>query len=113
MSSCWTLAIEEGTLENVACPSFACVKKRAAQTIAEVVEPDRDFVAEVVGTQLRDRWEDLKAKRRAEIGTYGVLQAYCIVLMRRSDLHHLPSFGMSSSRASPSTAHYRGFAGPG
>jgi E3 ubiquitin-protein ligase RNF14 len=70
LSSCWTLAIEEGTLENVACPSFACVKKRATRAANEITEPDRELVEEVVGAKLRDRWEDLKAKRRAEIGAF-------------------------------------------
>ena len=67
LSSYWCLAIDEGTLENVACPSIDCVKERAKQETARS-EIDPDLVAEVVGLELKDRWEELKERRRAEIG---------------------------------------------
>jgi hypothetical protein len=67
LSSCWTLAIEEGTLENVSCPSVSCVKTRATSTAKET-ETDSKLVEEVVGETLRDRWLSLKDKRKAEIG---------------------------------------------
>lgn len=77
LSSCWSLAIKEGTLENVSCPSVSCTKKRAArpgQAPAENQEKEKDtgtdgdLVESVVGKELRARWEMLKEKRRADLG---------------------------------------------
>ncbi|ORX36001.1 hypothetical protein BD324DRAFT_581472 [Kockovaella imperatae] len=64
LSLCWSLAIEEGTLENVACPSVDCVKQRATGKRGEV---DGSLVESVVGHELRARWDELKERRRAEI----------------------------------------------
>ncbi|ORY23205.1 hypothetical protein BCR39DRAFT_362763 [Naematelia encephala] len=73
LASCWSLAIEEGTLENVSCPSVTCVKQRAtrvpgpASQLSNAGETDPDLVESVVGKELRDRWQELKERRRAEI----------------------------------------------
>ncbi|BEJ11475.1 hypothetical protein CspHIS471_0108970 [Cutaneotrichosporon sp. HIS471] len=72
LSSFWTLAITEGTLENVACPSIGCVKARAAEKVdhaagafaeerADGIGPD--VVASVVGQEMADRWQMLSEKR--------------------------------------------------
>jgi E3 ubiquitin-protein ligase RNF14 len=77
LSSCWTLAITEGTLESVSCPSVSCTKKRATRTTAtgqpvengiDFGETDAELVESVVGKDLRTRWERLKEKRRADLG---------------------------------------------
>ena len=68
LSSCWSLAIEEGTLENVSCPSVSCVKTRATQSAQAQDDFDAELVESVVGKELRDRWLELKEKRKAEIG---------------------------------------------
>ncbi|WVF70501.1 hypothetical protein IAT40_005291 [Kwoniella sp. CBS 6097] len=68
LSSCWSLAITEGSLETVSCPSVSCTKTRALRDRAEVVEcVDADLVESVVGKDLRERWEDIKERRKAEI----------------------------------------------
>lgn len=77
LSSCWVLAIEEGTLENVSCPSITCVKQRS--TSSAEGEVDLELVQEVVGEELQSRWLSLKEKRKAEIGKSSVLS-----LLRRS-----------------------------
>ncbi|GMK54875.1 hypothetical protein CspeluHIS016_0114610 [Cutaneotrichosporon spelunceum] len=72
LSSFWALAITEGTLENVACPSIGCVKARAADKVdhtagafaeqrADGIGPD--IVASVVGQEMADRWQMLSEKR--------------------------------------------------
>ncbi|WVQ97419.1 hypothetical protein IAU59_004532 [Kwoniella sp. CBS 9459] len=68
LSSCWSLAITEGSLESVSCPSVSCTKTRALRNRAEVVPGvDADLVESVVGPALRERWEDIKERRKAEI----------------------------------------------
>ncbi|OCF41788.1 hypothetical protein I317_04394 [Kwoniella heveanensis CBS 569] len=68
LSSCWSLAITEGSLESVSCPSVSCTKTRALRDRAEVVGGvDADLVESVVGKDLRERWEDIKERRKAEI----------------------------------------------
>lgn len=104
LSSCWSLAIEEGTLENVACPSVNCVKKRSLRepgkgTLEAGTELDPNIVEGVVGKELRDRWEKLKKKRKAEIGVcmrpYGLLSSSADILLR-PDIHHLSTTNLSS-----------------
>lgn len=72
LNACWTLAISEGTLESVSCPSAACTKKRATRPTSsdeQVVEDlDPGLVESVVGIDLRQRWEELRDRRKAEIG---------------------------------------------
>ena len=68
LHACWSLAISEGTLESVSCPSPSCVKTRAtSSTAAQRDEMDPELVRSVVGDELYARWQDLKEKRRAEI----------------------------------------------
>ncbi|WWC86300.1 uncharacterized protein L201_001173 [Kwoniella dendrophila CBS 6074] len=69
LSSCWSLAITEGSLENVSCPSISCTKQRALRDRGETVdnEIDVELVESVVGKTLRERWEEVKEKRIAEI----------------------------------------------
>ncbi|WVQ62143.1 uncharacterized protein L199_000281 [Kwoniella botswanensis] len=70
LSSCWSLAITEGSLENVSCPSVSCTKQRALRDRGESGgenEIDGEMVESVVGKELRERWEDVKEKRKAEI----------------------------------------------
>ncbi|WVW82357.1 hypothetical protein I302_104364 [Kwoniella bestiolae CBS 10118] len=69
LSSCWSLAITEGSLENVSCPSVSCTKQRALRDRGEQLDSDVDavLVESVVGRELRERWEDVKEKRKAEI----------------------------------------------
>ncbi|KAL1409025.1 hypothetical protein Q8F55_005849 [Vanrija albida] len=71
----WTLAIQEGTLANVACPSVDCVKARSARPVehaAAVFDDDRSdgitaaVVESVVGPELVRRWHTLSAKRLIE-----------------------------------------------
>ncbi|KAL7424702.1 hypothetical protein Q5752_000386 [Cryptotrichosporon argae] len=68
LSACWTLAISEGSIENVACPSVECTKARA-QVDRQATDGDvaPELVESVVGPELRTRWETLKETRRAEI----------------------------------------------
>lgn len=85
LSSCWSLAIEEGTLENVACPSVNCVKKRSLREPGKGnteggTDLDPTVVEGVVGKELRDRWEKLKKKRKAEIGAWTTSHASVIEL---------------------------------
>nr|XP_018267239.1 uncharacterized protein I303_01224 [Kwoniella dejecticola CBS 10117]OBR89397.1 hypothetical protein I303_01224 [Kwoniella dejecticola CBS 10117] len=69
LSSCWSLAITEGSLENVSCPSVSCTKQRALRERGEAMDNDitSDLIESVVGKSLRERWEDVKEKRKAEI----------------------------------------------
>ncbi|CAK9785861.1 hypothetical protein CC85DRAFT_206438 [Cutaneotrichosporon oleaginosum] len=72
LSSFWNLAITEGTLENVACPSIDCVKARASEKVdhaAGAFAEQRadgigsEVVASVVGQEMADRWQMLSEKR--------------------------------------------------
>lgn len=71
LSSGWTLAITEGSLENVFCPSVTCTKERA---IKEDKTGDcgsaitASLVESVVGQGLRERWEWITENRKAETG---------------------------------------------
>ncbi|KAH8077783.1 hypothetical protein HD553DRAFT_165373, partial [Filobasidium floriforme] len=94
LSACWTLAIKEGNVESVACPSVTCTKRRVdrqnrvrepalgggklegTDTGAEAKdragqgsaggEVELRLVEEVVGVELRERLEWLKRKKRVE-----------------------------------------------
>ena len=71
LSACWTLAITEGSLENVFCPSVVCTKERAtkdskADNADKGVTPA--LVQSVVGKALRERWERIKENRIIETG---------------------------------------------
>lgn len=71
LSSGWTLAITEGSLENVYCPSVTCTKSRATKggRLEETdVGIDSELVESVVGKDLRERWEWIKENRKAETG---------------------------------------------
>ncbi|KAK8865969.1 hypothetical protein IAR55_001118 [Kwoniella newhampshirensis] len=72
LNSCWSLAITEGTLESVSCPSVSCVKQRALRDRigASEDEVEASLVESVVGKELEERWEELKERRKAEIGEY-------------------------------------------
>jgi E3 ubiquitin-protein ligase RNF14 len=71
LSSGWTLAITEGSLENVFCPSVTCTKERA---IKEDKTGDcgstitASLIESVVGQGLRERWEWITENRKAETG---------------------------------------------
>ncbi|KAI9635251.1 uncharacterized protein MKK02DRAFT_27103 [Dioszegia hungarica] len=88
LNACWTLAISEGTLESVACPSPGCVKKRATRDAGQAADAEQDLdpalVESVVGEELRLRWEELRDRRKAEIGTSPILAllipdpTYCV-----------------------------------
>ncbi|WVQ70866.1 hypothetical protein IAR50_000391 [Cryptococcus sp. DSM 104548] len=68
LSDCWTLAITEGTLESVACPSPPCVKQRALRDkMDSSSDVPPDLLENVVGPELKDRWATLKERRMAEI----------------------------------------------
>lgn len=69
LGECWTLAISEGTLEAVACPSVACVKQRATNEKASLLDQGvtAPLVEKVVGKELRERWEVFKDRRIVEI----------------------------------------------
>lgn len=69
LGECWTLAISEGTLEAVACPSVACVKQRATNEKASRLDQGvtAPLVEKVVGKELRERWEVFKDRRIVEI----------------------------------------------
>jgi len=71
LGACWTLAITEGSLENVFCPSVICTKERAtkdskADNADKGVTPT--LVESVVGKTLRERWERIKENRIIETG---------------------------------------------
>jgi E3 ubiquitin-protein ligase RNF14 len=71
LNACWTLAITEGSLENVFCPSVVCTKERAtkdsrAENADKGVTPA--LVESVVGKTLRERWERIKENRIIETG---------------------------------------------
>lgn len=73
LSSGWTLAITEGSLENVYCPSVTCTKSRATKEGKfEGLETgvDAELVESVVGPALRQRWEWIKENRKVETGKY-------------------------------------------
>ncbi|KAL0252531.1 hypothetical protein I308_101923 [Cryptococcus tetragattii IND107] len=69
LGDCWTLAISEGTLEAVACPSVSCVKQRATNGKASLLDQGitAQLVEKVVGKELREKWEVFKDRRIAEI----------------------------------------------
>ncbi|AFR97948.1 E3 ubiquitin-protein ligase RNF14 [Cryptococcus neoformans C23] len=69
LGECWTLAISEGTLEAVACPSVACVKQRATNEKASLLDQGvtAQLVEKVVGKELREKWEIFKDRRIVEI----------------------------------------------
>jgi hypothetical protein len=71
LSSGWTLAITEGSLENVFCPSVACTKERATKE-GKTDHGDKGItptlVESVVGKTLRERWERVKENRIVETG---------------------------------------------
>ena len=73
------MAIREGTLDSVSCPSVSCTKKRATRNpnvganagggeVTLDTDTDAELVESVVGRDLKIRWETLKEKRRAELG---------------------------------------------
>ena len=97
LSACWTLAIKEGNVEAVSCPSITCTKRRVDRQnrtqdphataesgkAEEGVDAARSglgkgaagevavgLVQEVVGVELRERLEWLKRKKRVENGRY-------------------------------------------
>ena len=71
LSAGWTLAITEGSLENVFCPSVACTKERATKE-GKTDHGDKGItpalVESVVGKLLRERWERVKENRIVETG---------------------------------------------
>jgi hypothetical protein len=76
LNACWTLAITEGSLENVFCPSVVCTKERAtkdsrADNADKGVTPA--LVESVVGKTLRERWERIKENRIIETGEWSSL----------------------------------------
>ncbi|WWD17839.1 hypothetical protein CI109_102283 [Kwoniella shandongensis] len=111
LNSCWSLAITEGTLESVSCPSVSCVKRRATRDRTDASEDDVDagLIESVVGEGLRDRWEELKERRKAEIAavppppppTAASSSSSSSRVIRLSDLSS--SSSSSSSPASPFT----------
>lgn len=81
LRSCWSLAIREGTLSNVACPSFDCTKARVKREQLRAGAPmagsqpaeeeaidriDDDLLLKVVGDVLVERFKRLKEKNRVE-----------------------------------------------
>lgn len=96
LSACWLLAIKEGSIENVACPSIECVRKRAKREAAvrpmdtlnvevkvddgiapkaereregeKVDEVELELVEKVVGRLMSERLRWLREKRRVENG---------------------------------------------
>lgn len=88
LTSCWTLAIEEGDVKSVSCPSVDCVKRRATTaaappTAVEIIVSDpavpsladepsgvvvdfRSVVRDLLGDELYDRWIRLAEKKRIE-----------------------------------------------
>jgi hypothetical protein len=71
LSACWTLAITEGSLENVFCPSVVCTKERATKdSKADIADKGVTpaLVESVVGKTLRERWERIKENRIIETG---------------------------------------------
>jgi len=78
LSSFWTLAIEEGTLQSVACPAVSCVKERAGKVDhaagAHALERNdgisMEVVESVVGKDLARRWRLLSEKRLVDTGAY-------------------------------------------
>ncbi|KAK4688333.1 E3 ubiquitin-protein ligase RNF14, partial [Tremellales sp. Uapishka_1] len=72
LQSCWALAITEGSLQSVSCPSVDCTKSRTTKDPSTGLEQEDEINAElvesVVGRDLRVRWETLKVKRKAETG---------------------------------------------
>ena len=75
LSAGWTLAITEGSLENVFCPSVVCTKERATKE-GKTDHGDRGItpalVESVVGKLLRERWERVKENRIVETGAQRV-----------------------------------------
>lgn len=89
LSSFWNLAIQEGTLENVACPSIGCVKARAtgegnldhaagayAEERSDGISPE--VVASVVGQDMQERWQMLSEKRLVDTSESTALSALTI-----------------------------------
>jgi E3 ubiquitin-protein ligase RNF14 len=112
LSSGWTLAITEGSLENVFCPSVTCTKERA---IKEDKTGDcgsaitASLVESVVGQGLRERWEWITENRKAETG--GSLTPRSEVslmanrlMWSRSNVYHLPPARLSKACASSCSA---------
>lgn len=128
MSACWLLAIKEGSIENVACPSIECVKKRAKRDAANrpsdtpvvidvkidqvpastgEVEVELELVEKVVGREMSERLKWLREKRRVEngmswwLGNISALIAH--IQLYRSILHYLstPTLPISGPRSTP------------
>ena len=94
LSSCWSLAIKEGSVENVACPSFDCVKSRGSEPKCGGMSVA--LVTQVVGEEWTERWEFLRSKRIVETGE---LAAYHEpVLTCRPSLHDLSPAKLSIAR---------------
>ena len=103
LNSCWSLAIKEGTLENVSCPSVSCIKTRVSShprepsaaagspdgSESEKTDVDSDLVETVVGKELRRRWEQLRECRKAEIGEHS--QPVAKRLLIRNKTHRTQS----------------------
>jgi E3 ubiquitin-protein ligase RNF14 len=79
LSSFWELAITEGTLENVACPSVGCVKARAHEKVDHAAGAfaeqradgiGHEVVASVVGEEMAVRWQMLSEKRLVDSSEY-------------------------------------------
>jgi E3 ubiquitin-protein ligase RNF14 len=77
LSSGWSLAITEGSLENVFCPSLSCTKERATKE-GKVDDGGglitASLVETVVGKSLRERWEWITENRRAETGKLAIVK---------------------------------------
>jgi E3 ubiquitin-protein ligase RNF14 len=105
LSACWTLAITEGSLENVFCPSVDCTKERATKegksnNADTGITPD--LVESVVGNILRERWERIKENRIIETGeSFGLLR-FGLYSLIRSHIYNLPTARMSETG---STSH--------
>ena len=107
LASCWTLAITEGDVGAVSCPSVECVKKRTStaplpspelevDVVREEEEAKRkgeeefefgEVVRDLLGEESHERWVRLKEKKRVESGEF-----FAFFLLRP-----LPVFALISS----------------
>ncbi|CDZ98801.1 Predicted E3 ubiquitin ligase [Phaffia rhodozyma] len=70
LERCWKLAITEGDIMSVACPSFQCIKLRTSSSFtSSYVSPSSAFLAlveQIVGADLLARFNRLADKKRID-----------------------------------------------
>lgn len=70
VESCWSLAIREGDVLSISCPSVECIKSRTSHAPPPSTPADQDaihrMVLDLLGQEAKDRWLWLQEKKRVD-----------------------------------------------